>query len=153
VLFKIFPVCMRSKPITVQEPSNGPTPWSRKILPPCRNIPCNDGNSAFPPRNEVLRATKQIFYSVSSSSFLFLRFIHPPRAASRHSSSSHKEERRWDLETWEQFCLSGLYRCHDEMLRCTCFAPVCHLLYFCAALECHTYDLINSMKRWKHVIQ
>jgi hypothetical protein len=60
--------------------------------------PRNDGSSAFPPRNEVLRATKQIFYFASYTSFPFSPFIHPSRAASRHNSSPRTER---DVAIWK----------------------------------------------------
>jgi len=68
------------------------------------NIPRNDANPSLPLPNEVLRATKQIFYFVSSTSFPFLRLTNPSRVSSRQSRLPRQQKGDCDLEIQKKIC-------------------------------------------------
>jgi len=59
---------------------------------------------SFPLPNEVLRATKQIFYFVSSTSFPFLRLTNPSRVSSRRSGLPRQQKGDRDLEIQKKIC-------------------------------------------------
>lgn len=107
-LFIIILVCMRSGPVMAE----------KQLDRSCPNIPGNDDNSPVPLPNEMLRATKKMFYFASSASFPFLRFIHPSRASSRHSSSSRKPKEKLRFGNTGGVFLKELYLRHDEMMWC-----------------------------------
>jgi len=68
------------------------------------NIPRNDATPSLPLPNEVLRATKQIFYFVSSTSFPFLRLTNPSRVSSRQSRLPRQQKGDCDLEIQKKIC-------------------------------------------------
>jgi len=68
------------------------------------NTPRNDASPSLPLPNEVLRATKQIFYFVSSTSFPFLRLTNPSRVSSRQSGLPRQLKGDCDLEIQAKIC-------------------------------------------------
>jgi hypothetical protein len=96
------------------------TAWSRNnILPSSPNIPGNDGRpSLLPSPNEVLRATKQIFYFLSSTSLPFLScfLLVPLGSRQRYSNSPPERKERLRFGNAGGLWLNRIYFCHHKAL-------------------------------------